>query len=466
MGVTAKMEMHSRPDNKPDSQAQAQVTNPWNGESAGSKASRKRSQSAGPDPAQLPHAKKLRRVGQLCDAIVVRQYELQHQEATLNHCGEFVEQSAAQLLRSSTSLTDTPNNTSQLTKDVSRLQTDLAALRTQLSLVQGLRHIIINLEVRLRGRIDKLTQPLPCGLADNNIFDSQLDQGVIESNTSSARSDSENETPSLVAEYYDRKGDIGVFQDRLGELEYNYHEGLVRREMISDRGDQLSISDSQYNKRYDEDRRDILNDLEQAERDTEDLGRRCQAAGHDILRQRKVSSSDQSDHKQVAQTPPRMVFSTPLLQQPISASGHLEQQSSDNRVQDWLQSVQRSNSSPTQIPSPDIGSAPLRPKVWRSYSVYEIATAASWMLTQASPSQEARSHSAEPTLRRWKTDPGATSSSNNEAKPVTFLVHRSPQNSDTAVALDKEVASKSASTNATGFFGWFQGSWPWKNFKP
>jgi hypothetical protein len=106
------------------------------------------------------------------------------------------------------------------------------------------------------------------------------------------KSSARSETPPLLAQYYDRKGDIGIFRERLQELEYHYQEELDERDIAIERGDPLDVSEEQFNKNYELQREAIIFDLTQAENDAQTLAQRCRAEGLEITERRPDSSEE------------------------------------------------------------------------------------------------------------------------------------------------------------------------------
>lgn len=101
--------------------------------------------------------------------------------------------------------------------------------------------------------------------------------------------------PLILAQYFDRKGDVGIFQERLQDLDSYHEEGQLTRDMLTERGDDLDVPDDQFRSEYLERRREILQDLESAEVDAEQLRTRCVELGYPTVPHNASKSSDAGD---------------------------------------------------------------------------------------------------------------------------------------------------------------------------
>lgn len=333
-------------------------------------------------------SKRVRQIGRLTDEIILKRYALEHEEQTLESCESFIRESSNELIDTVTSL-DEDNLISWQTKLVdlrSRMHGDSEAFRNQASRVKELRNGMIRLQSRLKDKCDKLTQFLDS--ADISLSKRTFShfKGVIsesDSGTISAASSVGSATHPLLAKFFDRKGDIGVFRERLQELEYHYHEGLAEREFISDRGDSLEVSDEQYYNDFVAQQRIILDDLERAERDADSLAEQCKAAGLSLAENRRGSLSEASSVEQESSLarvgmssskplPPK----TPRLKETTLLSPR-----SNRWVRGWLEGLQlpdnntgisrtvEDEKSLSQAPETrDQATPPAKPPLWRPWS--------------------------------------------------------------------------------------------------
>lgn len=126
-------------------------------------------------------------------------------------------------------------------------------------------------------------------------------QSLLPSESVHAASD----IPSLVQQYFERCGDIGVLRERQDELRENYDEGVFERELIAERGDELEVTDEDFNKTFRERDAEFERELEVAQQEAKLLRESCLAAGHDIeqyrISQRSPSLSESSEDQTMQQ---------------------------------------------------------------------------------------------------------------------------------------------------------------------
>ena len=157
-------------------------------------------------------------------------------------------------------------------------QSDMTILKTRQEGLMKLRGELSTLEFRLQNKELMLKEVLKTAEAT---FSDALwtDDNTVSSSTSGSATHSASQMDPLLARYFDRKGDEGVFRERLQELEYYHAEGLVEREFFADRGETLDISDDGFLDDYHTRREQVLSDLHAAEREAADLAAQCHAAG-------------------------------------------------------------------------------------------------------------------------------------------------------------------------------------------
>lgn len=98
--------------------------------------------------------------------------------------------------------------------------------------------------------------------------------------------------PSLLARYYDRKGDVGIQIERLDDLDEIYVEEKVRRDFLADQEQTLADSWTDFVLEYENKRRDILHALHGAREDVKLLEATCREFGVVIpTKPRSVSQS-------------------------------------------------------------------------------------------------------------------------------------------------------------------------------
>lgn len=160
-------------------------------------------------------------------------------------------------------------------------EANLSALTDDLSILE---YELCNLLKVLRQQLRSIdfTASLHSALA-------QLDLEPTDSSQRASRAGTE--TPSLIAEYFDQRGDVGVYQERLQEVEYMYYEGLVERELIAERGDALDVSDAQFQETYELRRKKLHEEIRTAEEKAAMLADRCREENLDIDKYRRAGPS-------------------------------------------------------------------------------------------------------------------------------------------------------------------------------
>lgn len=97
----------------------------------------------------------------------------------------------------------------------------------------------------------------------------------------------------LLRELYDRQGKLGIYVERLQELEFTYAEGKYEREFLRDRGDPVETTDEDFERNFSDRRRQIQRDLSIAQDECEMLRKRCEDARLDIDANRMSSPQPQ-----------------------------------------------------------------------------------------------------------------------------------------------------------------------------
>lgn len=398
------------------------------------------------DDVLAPIQKKLRRIAQQSDHVLLKLYQLQHEEQTLASCGNFVELSAEEFVRTIPAVLEGVENDShrsELESSRSRLEADIAIFKEKSSSVQGFRNEVTQGESRLKGRIERLAKLLrntPLTLHLRNMEELRATQSNTESNTSSAHSSSESNTPTILAQYFDKKGDIGILQERLGELEYSFQEALLQRDLVQDRGEEVDVSDEKYYENHLRERRGILDDLERAERETFELAQKCRELGLEITGHiRNASSTGASEN---ADASPRGLFSRPAASLPIiqrrgygNRPLHLDHQA-QSRVQNWLSSVLQSGPSPTSLangetaleraPTADSDRKDRGSPIWRSIRIEGVVMAAEMLQISPSTPWDSSKLDFGLSMRRVHTDPGYLPQCSNDGVRMSEPHSRTP----------------------------------------
>lgn len=216
-----------------------------------------------------------------------------------------------------------------------KYQNDYDALHLRRDKVAALRNDLTLLEYRLRKRQDEFLEALKSMRSEMPQFGSQVLERASEAMGEFVPSEpSKSDAPSLLAMYFDRKGDVGVFRDRLIELDYYYQEGLVERELIKDRHDELENTDEQFRDEYIKNRRKIESDLQAAEQDVADLTAKCHAAGIEITNTVRRASSSLEEWSL------RRSGSQPDIDDPITTAAESKAgKRRKYRIEGWLEDI-------------------------------------------------------------------------------------------------------------------------------
>lgn len=156
-----------------------------------------------------------------------------------------------------------------------------------------------------------------------------LDEGLTSGESVSHAPSVEDDAPSIVNEYFSRAGDIGVYEERLQELDYNYEEGKVQRDFLQERGDPVAVPDEEFDDTYRDERIRIEDQLRDAKQDVRMLAQRCRTAGYDPEMYRNAPQSQHEESMNAAEDRP----STP------------QGPERNFQIQDWLMDVPEAPSS-------------------------------------------------------------------------------------------------------------------------
>jgi hypothetical protein len=171
------------------------------------------------------------------------------------------------------------------------------------------------------------------------------------------------------------KGDVGIYQERLQELDFAHGEGLTERAFVRERGDPVVPSDQEFDYNYRTKRREIEQDLKTAKEEVDILRQRCLDAGHSPEEYRTSrpsiypASTQPSGHGAAQEdlSPEPLIHELQLL--PFGPTAHTERHST-HRIDTWLRAVEPEVSQqPPEIKpvEPEV----VEPKVNYSLAAYE-----------------------------------------------------------------------------------------------
>lgn len=234
-----------------------------------------------------------------------------------------------------------------------RFREDAEAARTQEDKAIRLGDELSNLEYQHGLALEALQNRIS---AKN--FVSELKSDIMQipvASSEGSNKSSEAEIPSIVAQYFNVKGDVGIYQERLQECEYAHLEGLTEREFLRERGDTVSPSDDEFEENYQARRNEIVQDLRAAEADSEILRQRCVDAGLDPDHYRHSRSahlySPQESDQAISEfdLPPLATQDIPVI--PLATSTNIERRSAQ-RIDQWLRSIKLGESDASVEPEP------------------------------------------------------------------------------------------------------------------
>ncbi|OQN96404.1 hypothetical protein B0A48_17656 [Cryoendolithus antarcticus] len=183
----------------------------------------------------------------------------------------------------------------------SRLEHDRTRLETQYHEASDLQRHLSNLETDLYEVTTKfmdaaldLAQLTLGGTApaDNTTYEPTLELSAPSTMSSLTRLD------PLLAQYYDRAGDVSIMAERMGDLQEQHYHEIATRGLREDQAEVLSIADADFDDNYEREHRILQTELDIAAGEADELRARCEAAGLDIsagLRNTEDSDTDVED---------------------------------------------------------------------------------------------------------------------------------------------------------------------------
>ncbi len=297
--------------------------------------------------------KKLHRIAQLADSIVLQRYQLEHEQQTQDSCQTFVEESATDLIRSMDTALAEGNlhlRRQHIADTQSQLRNDIAALKLQYARVKELRTVLSLAESRLKTRAEKLAKTIDGAIVPSGQPLYALSEAASMANTSSAASSLHSQTPSLLAAYYDKKGDIGVFRERLLELEDHYRESRLQRDLIIDRGDDPATTTQQFEAEFGLQRQAILTELTRAEEGAVALQQQCKDAGLQLRDPQRTSSSSEipSEKHAIIETGTQDTGALHTLETPAVLRTTTNPQK-QTRIRDWIETLNHFDRQPLVV---------------------------------------------------------------------------------------------------------------------
>jgi len=231
------------------------------------------------DPA--PPFRHLRKLTKLTDTILLKRTQLAHDEQSLVRGHEFLIQSTRELKSALNEFMHyRPGHPHDQIDDLyTKFCDDQLAVMQQYASVAKSRAEMNELEYKLVSKEQVLAELLSNLAGAQPDAASKAHDELAQLSEDTSEASSRSDTPSLLAKYFDKKGDVSIYKERLEELEAAFKDGQVQRDFIADRGDPLDLSDEQYLASFAAKRDEILRDLAVAERDSEQLALQCGKVG-------------------------------------------------------------------------------------------------------------------------------------------------------------------------------------------
>lgn len=167
---------------------------------------------------------------------------------------------------------------------------DYSSVQSQAKMVTALSDDMGNAMYRLASKLDALSKRL-----ESPEFGGQLGRRTVYDTGSLLDAPSHHhsgaDTPPLVREFFEKLGDIGIFEERLMELEDTYQEGLIHRDFVKDRLEELEVSDEEFRASHEHRCYYIQRDLDNAMTLAEELRQKCIEAGLEVDQHRERRES-------------------------------------------------------------------------------------------------------------------------------------------------------------------------------
>lgn len=316
------------------------------------------------------HLDQQRIVMRLIDRILQRRTQYEQEQGKVEHCQRFAAESMRSFMEAQRQAMIHRSFEAwygELEELHERCESDQAALQTQQSTARRLQNDISTLEFRLMAQEDSLRSST-LSLLRNMGLDVPDSRDLSDINSIMAAEPSE--TPSLLAKYFDRKGDVAVIAERLQELDTIHREDRVDRNFLSDQGQPLESSDEQFEYDFKIQRQQLLQDLTTAEQDVEHLAVECRKADLDIeIKQEASSTGGDFDPRSLFPLPmpmPSRAYSRRVLPRGIATAsalaltGRLHQSDTSNELRrrsdaaqpsivDWLNNITAESSSTQKL---------------------------------------------------------------------------------------------------------------------
>ncbi|TKA56550.1 hypothetical protein B0A55_12160 [Friedmanniomyces simplex] len=296
-----------------------------------------------PHEEQIENAQRARKLARLIDRVLLKRTRVNYQDESWLRKYEYLDESA-EALKIALADTNVSNVTPARLEKIAELQlqlrSDYDAIKFRNKTFRDLQNSLSNLEFRLAAKESTILDVV-------SSFAGRLPSDASDTESLGARTaaSTKSNTPSLLKLFYERKGDEGIFLERLQEQELFYREGLVERDLVADRGDPLPMTDEQFEHDCRVQYEDILSDLLAAQKDVVRLRDQCEAAGLETEVRRPPSDDLSFSNPPPVDDDP---ISPPLVPheflqtvdgQPLLDGARPSDRPGDNVIQGWLDNV-------------------------------------------------------------------------------------------------------------------------------
>lgn len=256
---------------------------------------------------------------------------------------------------SSTKVTSGMTASDSIAELFDRYYKDLEAAHVQEQRVAAMNDELGNIDYRLTNKL----RSLQTRLSSETMIQTLAARGHNDSHSLTDTQSSKHSgatTPTLVREYFDKVGDVGIYNERLVECIDTHEEGLIEREIFRDRGEDVLVSDEEFNEVYLERRGHIESDLRRAEQKVEELRQACEKAKLNIDSHRRKNSA-YSTSRPASSLPDMEEFITPIAlpqirQGQFAVVKDKAEPTDTSRVDAWIQNLSAEEVSASNGPHP------------------------------------------------------------------------------------------------------------------
>ncbi|KAK8219842.1 hypothetical protein M8818_000816 [Zalaria obscura] len=225
--------------------------------------------------------KQYRKVHSLRDELITTRGDIKYQKLRIAHDERHVQESGDAFMMAVNQAFANGFSTSKddLKTVREQLQSDFDRLGMKRDEMNAKEDILSLREHRLEEQETELMKMLEAFWGNSPDFQVKVTGSETESQTSVAPSTESENIPPLLREYYDKVGDVGIFEQRLDDLIDDYEEESANRQFRADQELPADPPDEVFEQAFAFQRNTTLEDLAAAKADAERLRLRCLDAG-------------------------------------------------------------------------------------------------------------------------------------------------------------------------------------------